>query len=293
VVEVIDSHVHLWDTGRFHYPWLETAPGLPRLADPGLVTSLWGARPAGAVLVQAECSPEQGLAEASWLTGQASAWPRAGVVAFAPIENSALIGNHLAALAGLQAVVGVRRTLQDLPVGELLAAALTDGLLAVGAARLAFDACVRADQLPELYEVLNAAPATGVVIDHLGNPATERGLASLEGRAWLSAMAGLATLPQVYVKLSGALLHNVQDPARSAEAIPFLAAALELFGPGRCMVGSDSPVSVPTNPYGDGWAQSLAGELKLDDDALQKVLVHTATKFYGLDRIVQAAVNSK
>lgn len=289
MVEVIDAHVHLWDTDRFHYPWLESAPSLRRRANPGLVTSLWGTKPEGAILVQADCAPEQGLAEAKWLAGQATAWPLAGVVAFAPLEDKAMLAGHLGLLSEIPGIVGVRRLLQGLPPGALSTTALADGLTAVGAAGLAFDACVRADQLPALAGLLRDVPGTAVVMDHLGNPSIDGGLASSEGSAWLSDMERLAALPQVHVKLSGPLLHTIQDPARSSEALPFLAATLQLFGPQRCMVGSDSPVSVPSIPYPGGWAVRLADQLQLDSSALQDVLSQTATRFYRLERGFRAA----
>lgn len=285
MVEILDAHVHLWDTGKFRYEWLDHAIGLPQTVDVGSVDAVWGARPTGAVLIQADCDPSQGLAEARWLARHASKWQLTGVVAFAPVDDSAKLAGHLSALADIPAVVGVRRILQGLPAGALAPEAFSVGLGALGSDGLTFDACVRADQLSELANVLVTVPRTAVVIDHLGNPDVADGLNGAAGSMWLRDMGLLASMPNVHVKLSGALLHALQDPASSAAALPFLATAIRLFGSKRCMVGSDSPVSIPAAPYGRGWGRHFAQQLTLNDGEIRDILVRTATTFYQLNRL--------
>ena len=67
---VLDAHVHLWDTERLRYPWLDEVP-LPRRVDAAALTA--AADPvAEFVLVQADCAAEQALAEIAWLSEQAA-----------------------------------------------------------------------------------------------------------------------------------------------------------------------------------------------------------------------------
>jgi len=224
--------VHVWDTRALTYPWLEAHPELPRRADPvdaGPDTS--------AIFVQADCLPEQGLAEVCRV--EALEWPGlAGIVAFAPLEVAAAAGTGLAELAEHPLVVGVRRLLQDEPAGFVADPGFTAGLAALARRGLVFDATVRADQLDELALLPRAVPELTLVLDHLGGPPLAAGLDSPAGRAWLRGVRALAESPGVVAKFSGAVAGD-----RRGEV--FARAALEAFGPDRMLLGSDHPLTVP------------------------------------------------
>ena len=96
----VDAHVHLWDLGRIHYPWLtppfddagpngsvEAIARTYLLDDYRAESARWTV--AGMVHVEAGAAPEQALAETEWLAGMAEAegMPN-GLVAFSALDHA-------------------------------------------------------------------------------------------------------------------------------------------------------------------------------------------------------------
>jgi L-fuconolactonase len=85
----------------------------------------------------------------------------------------------------------------------------------------------------------------------------------------------------VYAKVSG--LYPPQPGWTAADIRPYVEFAIELFGPGRLMFGSDWPVAELAGGYQRAWSaiSSVLGELPPPDrDA---ILGGTARAFYRLD----------
>ena len=244
-MRVIDSHVHIWNPERFHYSWLKEHPDFNR---PFLLQDFEFDQLDGIIAVQADCRDDEGLAEALWLESMflGGCVPLAGIVAFAPIDDISLRQASLDALGECSSVVGVRRLLQDEPDDFLGSTELRTGLEEIRERGWTFDACVRWHQLDALAVTVRAVPALRVVVDHLGKPPILEGIDSDSGRSWLLAMKRLAMLDDVAIKLSGL---PAEAPARNVAetASPFLRAAIDIFGPGRCMFGSDWPVSTESS----------------------------------------------
>jgi L-fuconolactonase len=264
--------MHVWDTRRLRYPWLEQHTELPRVVHPiDLGPS------ARAVFVQADCTPEQGLDEVRYV--EQLGWPNlCGIVAFAPLEHARAADEVLAELAEHSLVVGVRRLLQDEPAGFITGAGFTAGLAVTARRSLAFDATIRPDQLDELAEAHRAVPDSTIVLDHLGNPPLEHGLDSEAGRRWLSGIQALAVVPTVAVKFSG---HAAGDERRG---LAFARAALDAFGPDRMLLGSDHPLTVPADVHAyRRWAQEAGAGLGLSHDEINAVRYRTAIRTYRLE----------
>jgi L-fuconolactonase len=69
---------------------------------------------------------------------------------------------------------------------------------------------------------------------------------------------------------------------KPADLKPYVDAALEAFGPGRCMYGSDWPVCLLASPYPGqyGALNELLARLSAPERA--QIFGGTAEKFYGL-----------
>ena len=63
---------------------------------------------------------------------------------------------------------------------------------------------------------------------------------------------------------------------------PYVDYAIETFGPDRCMLGGDWPVSVLAGGYGKAWAAYRSILAGYPADVQTKVLSGTAIQFYGL-----------
>lgn len=273
---IVDSHQHVWDPTRLTYPWLADNPELNHPLLPADAQTDGVDR---VIFVEADAA--DGDAEARWVQRLAPEWPQlAGIVAFAAVESAGLPFD-LDRLGDLALFRGVRRLLQDEPAEVISSAALQRGLRELATRGIPFDACVRHHQLSDLRRTLEHAPDCTVVIDHLGKPPVRLGLDSRAGETWIASMEALAEIPSVVVKLSG--LAPEADPALplAGQVKPFLDVALRVFGPARCMVGSDWPVSAVT-PHRLTNAEwfDLVGSRIADPTGRQQVLSGTAERIY-------------
>ncbi|MFC7479030.1 amidohydrolase family protein [Luedemannella flava] len=157
--------------------------------------------------------------------------------------------------------------------------AVRRGLAEIGAAGLAFDLVIRADQLPAAARAARALPQVRFVLDHLGKPRIDQGAAGLRG--WRDAFAALAGQPNVACKLSGMVTEA--GPDWTVDALrPFVAAAVEEFGPRRLMFGSDWPVCLLAASYGDVLAALEQALPPLPAADRREIFAGTATRVYGL-----------
>ena len=165
--------MHLWDTERLRYPWLDEVP-LPRRVDAAALTA--AADPvAEFVLVQADCVAEQALAEIAWLSEQAALLSGVrGIVGYAPLHDPVAAAAHLRELRRFPLVVGVRRLIQDEPPGFTSRPGLRAGVALLAAEDLVFDLCVREPQLGEV-----GRPGPG----HAGGPLRPRPSREAAGRS--------------------------------------------------------------------------------------------------------------
>jgi len=281
VVTYLDTHLHCWDRRLFSYDWLDGTP-FPEQFTPA---DLAGQSPGslGAVFVEADRTADQAPAEAEWAAQLHAGGPAiAAVVAFLPIERGDAVVADLDVLGQVDKVTGVRRLLQDEPAEFFDDPAVAAGLVAVGRAGLTFDACVRAHQLPALVRLRQRAPETTVVLDHLGKPDIDDTWGSPSTAKWLEDLTTLAREPNTLIKLSGQ--GSATDPVRTFDrAHPFVGAALEVFGPDRCMVGSDWPVSRRDGEPYEAWFDFVATSFGLTEAEQALVLRTNAATTYGIE----------
>lgn len=115
-----------------------------------------------------------------------------------------------------------------------------------------------------------------MVLDHLAHPPLGRD----DWEPWRTLLRAAAANPLVYAKVSG--LYPPRAEWTAADIRPYVEFAIELFGPGRLMFGSDWPVAELAGGYQRVWSaiSSVLGELPpADRDA---VLGGTARVFYQL-----------
>jgi L-fuconolactonase len=268
---IVDAHVHFWDPDLLHYAWLDGLLALRRRFIPGALD--YGRHDVTAlVFVEANRRSGEALAEVEWVAGLAAAHPEiAAIVAHAPLELGDGARGALEALAAWPLVTGVRRLLQGEPEALVRSGALAAGVGLLGELSLSFDACVTHDQLPALTALADRCPDVTIILDHLGKPAIAAGRQD----PWRSDLAALALRPNVHCKLSG-----LTTEAGGEDVRPYLDHALDVFGVGRCLVGSDWPVATLTTTceqWFDVLLETLAGASPADRHA---VLAGNATTLY-------------
>lgn len=274
---VIDAHVHFWDPERMHYEWLDSVPALRRAYLPGDIAT-GSVRIDGMVVVEADRRPSESLAEVAWTASLSSpSRPVAGIVAAALDSPAADL--DLGSLARHPMVKGVRRLLQDLPAGSFLEPTFVDGVRSLARHGLAFDLCVRHEQLAEATTLVEQCPEVRFVLDHLGKPCVR----PVPDRSWLVDIERLAELPNTWCKLSG-LTSEVPDLTGATASLyhPYLDHALQTFGPARCMFGSDWPVASLTVSY-EGWFDHVTAALAgFASTEIAQVMGKTARHAYRL-----------
>jgi len=282
-MRIVDAHHHLWDLGVRDQDWITGAALAPLRRDflAGDYQPLAGQNGVRAsVVVQTVTVPGEtpellALAAASDLI--------AGVVGWADLTAPGLT-DRIAELSngpGGNKLVGLRHQVQSEPDPRWLTRAdVLRGLAAVAGAGLVYDLVITAGQLPAAARAAAAVPGLLFVLDHLGKPA----IASGSAQPWERDLRRLAALPNTACKLSGLVTEADWTRWQVADLRPYAEVALDAFGPGRMMFGSDWPVCTLAASYGEvlQTARDLTGHLS--DAEREAIFAGTATRVYRLGR---------
>ncbi len=296
---VIDAHHHLWDLGEVSYPWL-MAKGVRRFfGDPSPIQKNYypkdlciDAAPiklSGSVHIQVGAAIADSFKETQWLQSQADQSKEklpSAIVAFADlcrgdIEDVLSLQFESPNVRGVRQIVG-RHPTED-------AASGTDtliedprwrmGLRVLESTGASFDLQLVAGQYLRMVRMLETVPNLPVAICHFASPWQQDAWAY---RDWCSAMKRFSQLPKVVMKFSGFAMFDQDWTIASIR--PYVEASLEMFGPARCMVGSNYPVDGLRRKYGDIF--HAVNEIMLTDGASREdralVFAGSAKSFYRI-----------
>lgn len=250
---ILDAHAHVWRRSRPGLEWLAEVPEVDRDADLAGLRSAAPADVGGFVLVQAVNDAAESVELLA--TASSSASEVVAVVGWVDLAAGDA-AERLAALAaspGGERLAGIRHLAHIDPDPEwLLRPATAHGLDAVARAGLAFDLVLRAGQLGTAARAADAHEGLLFVLDHLGQPPADAAAPAFEH--WERGLRELARRPNVVAKVSGIALRDPSAAARQ-RLDRVLGIALDAFGPGRLMVGSDWPLVDLADGYGS-WVRS-------------------------------------
>jgi predicted TIM-barrel fold metal-dependent hydrolase len=293
---VIDTHVHHIDLARFRYPWLDDPEFGEIRADylPADYRAEVGDAPLeGWVHVQAEIDRSvDPAAETAWIEelavqARAAGLPGPlGLVAYADLAAPD-VGDVLARHCRHPLTRGIRQeawfdpssTRADIPRENALADdAWRDGYAALASFGLSFDLLVWPHQLPRATELAAGSPDVPVVLEHLGlpNPGADPDL-----RTWRAGIRALAELPHAHAKLSAFNVLGV--PHGGARMWEVIEALLDVFGPARCMFGSNFPVERLGGDYPALYELILSAIDHLSEAERTEILSGAARRFYRLE----------
>ena len=274
----IDAHLHLWDVARHRYEWLQRPENSAIRRTFGFADFAARAAAAGvdrAVLVQADddSADTEAMFEVAREHRQI-----AGVVGWVPLDRPGEAAAALDLLAGRPKFAGVRTLIHDQPDPDwLLRPEVGEGLALLERRGVPFDVIsVLPRHLAHVPVLSERYPALRMVLDHLAHPPLGRD----DWEPWRTLLRAAAANPLVHAKVSG--LYPPRAEWAAADIRPYVEFAIELFGPGRLMFGSDWPVAELAGGYQRVWSamSSVLGELPPADR--DSVLGGTARVFYQL-----------
>ncbi|MGO4859774.1 amidohydrolase family protein [Arthrobacter sp. 2MCAF14] len=275
---MIDSHLHLWELAPEAYAWLGPQHGglFRSYGEAEARETLDAASVEGAMLVQADDTVAD--TESMLAVAERTPWVL-GVVGWIPLEKPAEAEQELDRFLGNPAFRGVRHLVHNDPRDDFLELPTVRYSLRMLASHgLAFDvpdAFPR--QLGRTVQLARELPELTVVLDHLGKPPLADAAAM---DLWRADFRALAELPNTVAKVSG--LHLPGVPYTAEALRPLWDEALDAFGPGRLMFGSDWPVSTLGAPYGRTLEVLLELAEELTSGERAEFLEGTAVRTYGL-----------
>ena len=292
--KIIDAHMHLWDPNN-GYEWLRNPDpffgGGSLNHDFFVPDYLAMAQNQNIVaVVHVECGgfPEDPVKESEWLQQQADStgWPQ-GIVAHANLAADDIehqLERHLACrnLRGIRMLLSYspKMTIQLTDHGDYMQdKAFRRGYALLGQHDLTFDMQIYGLQLEDAYQLAKAHPETRLVLSHLASPTDF----SLEGFAfWRQGVERMASLPQVVMKLScvGCIFQK-NDPALIT---PYLHAAIDAFGPERCLFGSNCPPDGVHITFDDIYTLFKRAVQGYSQTEQQAMFFDTAQQVYRLGR---------
>jgi L-fuconolactonase len=239
----IDSHQHFWNYDPEEYPWIKPEWPIRRSYLPdALEGELKSCQIDGCVAVQAR----QTVAESEWLLELADRSPFIkGVVGWVDLRAPD-VAVQLKRFAAQPKFAGVRHVLQDEADDDfMLQPDFQRGISQLHKFELTYDLLIFPRQLPAAIKLASAFPEQPFVLDHIAKPPIKEGALG----PWRGHLQKLASLPNVYCKVSGMITEADWGRWHPSQFKPYLDVVFEAFGPDRVMFGSDWPVALLAGTY--------------------------------------------
>jgi len=271
----IDSHQHFWKYDAAEFAWISDPMAtirrdfLPADLEPLLMESGYS----GCVAVQAP----QTLEETRFLLdlSEENDWIL-GVVGWIDL----LADNPFSPeFMGHPKLKGVRHIVQAEPYGFLFNTKFRDNVRRLPEFGLTYDLLIYHDQMDEAADFVWSLPDVPMVLDHLAKPPISEG----RFKVWAGKLKKLSRNENMYIKLSGLAFEADWHSWDDDTLRPWIKHAVKCFGPERCMIGSDWPVSLCAGSYDRimGSIERILGHL-LTKQEMDAVLGGNAQKFYRL-----------
>jgi predicted TIM-barrel fold metal-dependent hydrolase len=290
---IVDAHQHFWDPGRNYHPWLADKPVAFRYGDYSAIIRPYlpeqylrdaaNYRVAGTVYMETEWDPRDPIGEMDYVAElrRDTGLPSVAVAqAWLDREDAVPV---LERLAGLDFVRGIRQkpranpSPRDSQAGGMTDAAWREGFAALTRLGLRYDLQTPWWHLHEAADIARAFTGTQIILNHTGLPADR----SQEGfAAWASAMAGLASCPNVAVKISG--IGQAGKPWTADANRKVVLKTIELFGPRRCMFASNFPVDGLCGSFDDIFSGFDAITRDFSDDEQAAMFAGNAVRIYAI-----------
>lgn len=291
---IIDTHVHFWNMRNpdpgLAWVWLDNNADHPILGNIDAIKmlsynidNLWAearfADVSAFVHVQAAIGSDDPVKETIWLTRMRES----STVPFTIVADAELGTDDAMRQLDMHGespyFVGVRdfRSEPMLASGEIIPR-FEESLTVMAERNLVFDLDCEWPNMTAARDLALRHPDLTVVLQHIGFP---RRRDNEYFTQWVEGMRTLAEAPNITCKISGLAM---TDPLFTADSLrPWIDTPLEIFGPARCVLGSNWPVDRLYSSYDvimDIYRDRLSELLAPEDQ--RKVLSENAARTYHL-----------
>jgi L-fuconolactonase len=143
---------------------------------------------------------------------------------------------------------------------------------------LRYDILVFEHHLPQTVEFVDRHPQQVFIVDHIAKPRINDKILT----PWRENIINLARRENVYCKLSGMVTAANWVGWTETDLRPYFEIAIDAFGPGRLMFGSDWPVVLLASSY-QRWVEMVQRAISgLSMDEQVRILSDTAKEAYRL-----------
>ena len=258
MLDIIDTHQHLWNLDRLNLPWVNGIPELNRSYKFADYTS--AAENSGVtrtIYMEVDAHPDDKQKEIDDITlhCEAESDEMVGMVVSADPGKAGFI-KLLDINSNNSFLKGVRQVLHNPEQGAkyCLTPDFVQGIQILGKRDLLFDICIRPAELDDAVELCSQVPETTFVLDHCGNadPYVVSGHRESDSSIydktyvhskenWEKGIFQLGELGNVYCKISG-IVARAEIGWNEATLAPTVNTCLEAFGEDRVVFGGDWPV---------------------------------------------------
>jgi predicted TIM-barrel fold metal-dependent hydrolase len=291
---IIDAHHHIWRKNDL--PWLRDEPQ-PRIFGEyasirrdypieEYLADIQAQNVEKSVYVQTNWTPSDGVKEVAWVQSVADRSTHLNAIVGYADLGSAKVEETLAQQRQFTRFRGIRQQLHWHTNSQYRFASRPDLMNDSGWRRgfsllekfgLIFELQIFAHQMSDGAALAAAFPGIKIVLEHAGMLEDR----SREGwERWREGMRQLAKERNVYVKLSG--LGTFERTCSKELMRPVILETVEMFGPNRCMFGSNFPIEKIWTSYAELLAayQSVLADFSLQER--NEIMGNTAATVYSL-----------
>nr|WP_197678290.1 amidohydrolase family protein [Parolsenella massiliensis] len=294
MINIIDTHVHVWDLDNYRLPWLDgEGPTLRRtwsVSDyAACLDESHGYRVEQAVYIEVDMAHDERERENELACKMVSDPECAyGAACISGNLDEPGFDEYITKWAARPEIRGLRQVLHvpSAAPGTCLEPGFLDNVRRLGELGLVFEGCVRCPELGDLVTVARECPDTTIVLNHMGivdadimgaeNPtADERAYQD----AWKRNMAEIGKLPNVVCKVSGL---NPMKPWSTESLSRAVGVALDAFDADKVMFASNFPVLHVAMTLDEWICQMLKMTESLDAADREALFAENARRVYGL-----------
>jgi L-fuconolactonase len=273
----LDSHQHFWQFDPIRDLWINESMKiiqkdfLPMDLKPEL--DMKGIQ--GCIAVQADQSDQ----ETAFLLhlGKKNSWIK-GVVGWVDLASPDL-EQKLEAYQAEKKLVGFRKILQSLPPSSMEESAFLNGIGLLSKYGFTYDILIFPHHLENAFKFVKKFPDMRFVVDHLAKP----NIRSSEFDFWSKGIHKLASLPNVFCKVSGMVTEADWENWKNDDFNPYLSHITDCFGTERLMYGSDWPVCLLAGSYAQVYDLTFEFYKGFSYEEKNGIFGENACRFYGIN----------